>query len=125
MLSIIAVKDQCGWSFFSYGKQNKVIKTKKKSVCQGRIIIKYACAEEDGRKYNTDGTDLTNTGPHSMLFSLQKNKALTYTSSKLLLQTGKNASEFLSYSNQISDLVCTCSLGAGLSCLAGRSSTLP
>lgn len=93
-------------------------------MCQNRIISKHACAEEDGRKYNTDGTDLTNTGPHSMLFSQQKNKALTCTSSKLLSQTSIDAFKFLS-SNQISDLVWACSLGVKLSCLDRRSSTLP
>lgn len=50
MLSIIYAK--CGWSFFSYGQHNKVIKTKKKSVC-ARVVSKYAYAEEDRRKYNT------------------------------------------------------------------------
>jgi len=35
-------------------------------VCQTRLISKYAYAEEDGKKYNTDGTDLTNMGPHSV-----------------------------------------------------------
>lgn len=94
-------------------------------MCQSWIISKYAYVEEDGRKYNTDGTDLTNAGPHSVLFSKQKNKALTCTSSKLLSQTGIDASEFLSYSNQISDLVWVCCLGVRLSSLAGRSSTLP
>lgn len=38
-------------------------------MCESRITTKYANADGDGRKYNTDGTDLTNTGPHSVLFN--------------------------------------------------------
>lgn len=42
---------------------------------QTRIISKYAYAEEDGRKYNTDGTDLTNTGPHSASIKLPEKES--------------------------------------------------
>lgn len=46
------------------------MKTKKKNVCQNRIISKHAFAEEDGRKYNTDGTDLMNPRTHFLLIML-------------------------------------------------------
>lgn len=63
MLTIISGK--CVDSFpHMVNRKNKLQlkKKNKRSVCQTRIS-KYANAEEDGRKYNTDGTDLTNTVP--------------------------------------------------------------